>query len=170
MKETKVNQNTTEKSSVGGSKLDQQIITGTLTSRIETRETKTEPYYYGFFSIENQTQEIPVVFKTKPTITKNSQVQLKGKWSQSNNSRPSFTCQEYQIIKDPPELTIQSLRKQIQPLLSFTLEQKQEWQQKTDFLFSKNRALEFRSPLVLVLWWPGKWAPQNPSGPAAYWR
>ncbi|RHZ37315.1 hypothetical protein [endosymbiont GvMRE of Glomus versiforme] len=147
MKETKVNQNTTEKSSVGGSKLDQQIITGTLTSRIETRETRTEPYYYGFFKFPNLEQEIPIIFKDqkghyKPTISKGSEVKLTGKWSQSNNSRPSFTCQDYQIIKDPPELTIQSLRKQIQPLLSFTLEQKQEWQQKTDFLFSKNRALE----------------------------
>ncbi|RHZ37661.1 hypothetical protein [endosymbiont GvMRE of Glomus versiforme] len=140
MKETKVNQNTTEKSSVGGSKLDQQIITGTLTSRIETRETKTEPFYYGFFKFPNQEQETPVIWKkqAKPDIKKGSQVQLKGNWAKSNNSRPSFTCQVYQILKDPPELTIQSLRKQIQPLLSFTLEQKQEWQQKTDFLFSKN--------------------------------
>jgi hypothetical protein len=78
MKETKVNQNPIAKSSVGGSKLDQQIITGTLTSRIEEKNTKTEPYYYGFFKFPNQDQEIPVVFKSKPIISKNSQVQLKG--------------------------------------------------------------------------------------------
>ncbi|RHZ36260.1 Single-stranded DNA-binding protein [endosymbiont GvMRE of Glomus versiforme] len=136
-------QNTIKNSPVDGFK-DQQIIQGILTSRIETRETKTEPFYYGFFKFPNQEQEIPVIWKkqAKPDIKKGSQAELKGQWAKSNDSRPSFTCSDFKIITGPPELTIQSLRKQIQPLLSFTLEQKQEWQQKTDFLFSKNRALE----------------------------
>ncbi|RHZ36827.1 Single-stranded DNA-binding protein [endosymbiont GvMRE of Glomus versiforme] len=53
------------KSSVGGSKLDQQIITGTLTSRIETKQEKIsgKVYHYRFFKFPNQGQEIPVVFK-----------------------------------------------------------------------------------------------------------
>ncbi len=95
--------NEIKKSKVDGSKLDQPIkITGILTSRIETRQKENQPYYYGFFKLENQAGEFPIVFKTKPTLTKGSQVQLTGNWAKSNQSRPSFTCQAYQITSDPP--------------------------------------------------------------------
>jgi len=53
-------------------------ITGTLTSRIETKNKENQPYYYGFFKLENQKGEFPVIFKTKPNIPKGSQVQLTG--------------------------------------------------------------------------------------------
>jgi len=52
-------------------------ITGILTSRIETKN-KSEPYYYGFFKLKDQEPEIPVIFKTKPDLTKGSQVLLQG--------------------------------------------------------------------------------------------
>ncbi|WP_147409177.1 hypothetical protein [endosymbiont GvMRE of Glomus versiforme] len=117
-------------------------IQGILTSRIEEKNTKTEPYYYGFFQVPNQTQEIPVVFKSKPSIPKGSQVELKGHWANSNSTRPSFTCHHYQILSNPPPLTTKSLREQIQPLLSFALEQKQSWNQKVDFLFKKLEELK----------------------------
>jgi len=52
-------------------------ITGKLTSRIETKN-KGELYYYGFFKLESQAGEFPVVFKTKPDLTKGSQVELTG--------------------------------------------------------------------------------------------
>jgi len=88
------------KSKVDGSKLDQPIkITGKLTSRIETRQKENQPYYYGFFKLENQAGEFPVVFKTKPALTKASQVQLLGNWAKSNGNRPSFTATQYQINK-----------------------------------------------------------------------
>ncbi|RHZ37250.1 hypothetical protein [endosymbiont GvMRE of Glomus versiforme] len=129
-----------------------QTITGTLTSRIEKREKDNETYYYGFFSIENQTQEIPVVFKGrprgygndndyKPNIPKGSQVQLKGNWANSNSSRPSFTCHHYQILSNPPPLTTKSLQKQIQPLLSIAWEQRKSWTQTTEFLTKKQEQL-----------------------------
>ena len=53
-------------------------ITGTLTSRIETRDKENQPYYYGFFKLESQAGEFPVVFKTKPDLKKGSQVLLQG--------------------------------------------------------------------------------------------
>jgi hypothetical protein len=52
-------------------------IQGILTSRIERKGTN-EPYYYGFFKFPDQNQEIPVIFKTKPDLTKGSQVSLTG--------------------------------------------------------------------------------------------
>ena len=55
-----------------------ETITGILTSRIETKNKKDEIYYYGFFKVKDQEPEIPVIFKTKPTIPKGSQVQLTG--------------------------------------------------------------------------------------------
>jgi len=70
--------NTIKKSKVDGSKLEQQTIKGILTSRIETRQKENQPYYYGFFKLENQAGEFPVVFKTKPTLTKGSTVELIG--------------------------------------------------------------------------------------------
>jgi hypothetical protein len=116
-------------------------IQGILTSRIETKN-KGETYYYGFFKLENQKGEFPVVFKTKPAISKGSQVQLTGNWAQSNGSRPSFTCQEYQILSDPPEITTQNLRETIHSLLTPALKEKQIWTQTVDFLFNKLKALE----------------------------
>ena len=79
-------------------------ITGILTSRIEMRDKGNQPYYYGFFKLENQVGEFPVVFKTKPDLTKGNQAELKGNWANRNGSRPSFTCQAYQITSDPPIL------------------------------------------------------------------
>ena len=111
-------------------------IQGILTSRIETKN-KDETYYYGFFKLKDQEPEIPVIFKTKPAISKGSQVELTGNWAHSNSSRPSFTCSNYQILKDPPLLTIQSLREQIQPLISTSIQTKNQWNQTTDFLFRK---------------------------------
>jgi hypothetical protein len=59
-------------------------IQGVLTSRIEKRgQEHQEPYYYGFFKIPQQAQEIPVVFKDekgtyKPTIPKGGMAELMG--------------------------------------------------------------------------------------------
>ena len=119
-------------------------IQGILTSRIETKDKENQPYYYGFFKIKDQEAEIPVIWKkqAKPNIPKGSQVLLQGNWAQSNNSRPSFTCSNYQILKDPPETTIQSLRETIQPLISPALQAKQSWTQTTDFLFKKREELK----------------------------
>jgi len=80
--------------------MDNIKIQGVLTSRIETKN-KGEPYYYGFFKIKNHEGEFPVIFKTKPDLKKGSQVQLTDNWANSNNSRPSFTCSEYQILSTP---------------------------------------------------------------------
>ena len=57
--------------------MDNIQIKGISTSRIERKGTN-EPYYYGFFKLENQKGEFPVVFKTKPDLTKGSQVLLEG--------------------------------------------------------------------------------------------
>jgi hypothetical protein len=53
-------------------------IIGILTSRIETRQKENQPYYYGFFKLENQVGEYPVVFKSKPDLTKGNQAELIG--------------------------------------------------------------------------------------------
>jgi len=55
-----------------------KVIKGVLTSRIETKNKNGETYAYGFFQIEGQSPEIPVIFKTKPNLVKGSQVQLTG--------------------------------------------------------------------------------------------
>ena len=117
-------------------------IRGVLTSRIETKDKENQPYYYGFFKLENQEGEFPVVFKAKPDLKKGSQVELTGNWAQSNGSRPSFTATHYQILKDPPETTIKSLRETIHSLLTPSLKEKSQWSQTTDFLFNKLKALE----------------------------
>ncbi|CAJ0882382.1 10653_t:CDS:2 [Entrophospora sp. SA101] len=71
--------NVIKKSQVGGSQLNQLIkITGILTSHLETRQKYNQSYYYGFFKLENQAGEFPVVFKTKPEIPKGSEVELTG--------------------------------------------------------------------------------------------
>src|SRR5436305_1836987 len=52
-----------------------KVIKGFLTSRIETKNKNGETYAYGFFQIEGQEPEIPVIFKTKPDLIKGSQVE-----------------------------------------------------------------------------------------------
>ncbi|CAH1766806.1 9413_t:CDS:1, partial [Entrophospora sp. SA101] len=59
--------------------VDNLQIKGILTSRIETREKGKETYYYGFFKLESQEGEIPVVFKNKPDLKKGCEVKLVGK-------------------------------------------------------------------------------------------
>jgi len=117
-------------------------IQGILTSRIETKNKENQSYYYGFFKVKDQEPEIPVIFKTKPDLTKGSQVQLTGNWANSNNPRPSFTCQEYQILKDPPPLTTQSLKEQIQKLLTWAWEHQKHWTNTTKFLTKKQEQLK----------------------------
>jgi len=58
--------------------MDNIKIQGILTSRIETKNKENQPYYYGFFKLKDQEPEIPVIFKTKPDLTKGSQVLLQG--------------------------------------------------------------------------------------------
>jgi hypothetical protein len=119
-----------------------ETITGTLTSRIETKN-KSEPCYYGFFKLKGKKAEIPVIFKgNKPNIPKKSEALLTGNWANSNGSRPSFTCQEYQILKDPPPLTSQNLRETIQKLLSLAWEHQKHWTNTTKFLTKKQEQLK----------------------------
>jgi len=58
--------------------MDNIKIQGILTSRIETKDKENQPYHYGFFKVKDQEPEIPVIFKTKPAISKGSQVLLQG--------------------------------------------------------------------------------------------
>ena len=113
-------------------------ITGILTCRVSIRED----YYYGFFKIPDQELDVPVIFKTKPELVKGSQVQLKGTWATSRGGRSSFTCFDYKLIAGPPQPTLKSLLKTLQPLLSTCLEKKSEWTTRTDYLFKKKRDLE----------------------------
>ena len=79
----------------------------------------------------------------KPEIPPRAKVLLKGTWSESLTSpRPSFTCQEYQILANPPPLTLKDLKEQVSQLLSISLEKKKEWQGRTDFLFRKQKDLQ----------------------------
>lgn len=119
-----------------------KVIKGILTSRIEKRIKDKETYYYGFFHLEGQNQEIPVIFKTKPSLEKGSRVQLTGTWANSNKERPSFTCHTCRLIAEPQPLTITSLQKTLQPLLTTCLEKKSEWTTRTDFVFKKKKDLE----------------------------
>ena len=59
--------------------MNKTILTGILTSKIETRTKGEKTYYYGFFQVENQNREIPVIFKgDKPNLLKGSQLELTG--------------------------------------------------------------------------------------------
>jgi hypothetical protein len=59
--------------------VDKITLQGLLTSRIELRGQNTgEPYYYAFFKIPVQEQDVPVIFKEKPNLAKGSQLQLTG--------------------------------------------------------------------------------------------
>src|SRR3954469_4640047 len=117
-------------------------IEGILTSAINFKLKglgSQKPYFYGFFQLEGISQDIPIIFKIKnqnpeihdkPKITPQSKVLLTGTWSESpNNTRPSFTCTEYQILANPAPPTIKSLREQISQLLTTSLEKKKEWQE-----------------------------------------
>ena len=128
-------------------------IEGIITSPIKLKELKEgQPYYWAFFQLEGLDQDLPVIFKidssanpreqTPPPIPPRSKVLLEGKWAESPNStRPSFTCLAFEIISGPPPITIKDLREQISQLLTTSLEKKQEWQQRTDYLFRKQKDL-----------------------------
>jgi hypothetical protein len=101
----------------------------------------------AFFQLEGLEQDIPVIFRlknnVKPEIKPKSKVLLIGDWAEPNNSnRPSFTCTEYQILANPPPITIKSLREQISSLLTTSLDKKKEWQDRTDYLFKKQKDLQ----------------------------
>ena len=129
-------------------------IEGILTSPIKLKEPKNDSsYYWAFFQLEGLNQDIPVIFKldssvspseqTPPYIPPRSKVLLEGKWAESPNStRPSFTCTIYEILADPPPLTIKSLREQISQLLTTSLEKQSEWKQRTDYLFKRLETLK----------------------------
>ena len=124
-----------------------QIIQGILTSRIETRD-KTNPFYYAFGKSPNLTDseaEFPIIFKNqagyyKPNLTKDSQIELTGTWS-SGKERPSFTCSEYKVIKEPEPLTVQALQIQLQKLLASAWEHRKDWTKITEFLQRKKDQL-----------------------------
>ena len=124
--------------------MDKEILAGILTSRIETKNKNGETYAYGFFQIEGQSPEIPVIFKGggQHGILIGSQVQLTGTWATSPGTRPSFTCQTYQVLTDPPQPTLKSLQQSLQPLLNTCLKKKSEWTTRTDYLFKKKKDLE----------------------------
>ena len=125
-------------------------IEGIITSPIKLKEPKNDnPYYWAFFQLEGLDQDIPVIFKgkwgslAKPGIPLRSKVLLEGKWAESPNStRPSFTCTIYEILADPPPITIKSLREQISSLLTTSLEKQSEWKQRTDYLFKRLETLK----------------------------
>ena len=102
----------------------------------------------SFFQLEGLNQDIPVVFKldssakpdqqTPPDIPPRAKLLLEGHWAEPNNStRPSFTCLAWEIIANPPPITIKSLREQINLLLTTSLEKQTEWKQRVDYLFQR---------------------------------
>jgi len=123
-------------------------VEGILTSAIQLKELRNgDTYYWAFFALEDQEAEIPVIFRLfgnfHPGISPQSKVLLKGSWAEPENSdRPSFTCQEYQILVGPPQPTIKDLRAQIDSLISTSLEKQSEWKQRVDYLFKKKKDLE----------------------------
>ena len=128
-------------------------VEGILTSKIETKTEiqklgKWATYYLAFFQLEGIDTEIPVIFKldsavdlseqSPPAIPPRAKVLLEGHWAEPTNSpRPSFTCLAWEIIANPPPLTIKSLREQISSLLTTSLEKQTEWKQRTDYLFQR---------------------------------
>ena len=128
-------------------------IEGIITSPIKLKEPKNDSsYYWAFFQLEGIEQDIPVIFKldrsvspseqTPPYLPPRSKVLLEGKWSESlTSTRASFTCVVYEILADPPPITIKDLREQISQLLTTSLEKKQEWKQRVDYLFRKQKDL-----------------------------
>ena len=128
-------------------------VEGIITSKMELKSRGTDPYYLAFFQLEGINQDIPVIFKldssidlseqTPPAIPLRAKVLLEGKWSEpANNPRPSFTCLAYEILANPPPITIKSLREQINLLLTTSKDKKQEWTQRTDYLFKRLETLK----------------------------
>ena len=125
-------------------------VEGIITSPIKLKELKEgQSYYWAFFQLEGLDQDIPVIFKNKwgslakPGIPLRSKVLLTGQWSESPNStRPSFTCTIYEILAEPPPITIKDLREQINSLLNTSKDKKAEWTQRTDQLFKKLETLK----------------------------
>jgi hypothetical protein len=136
-------------------------VEGILTSPIKLKELKNEAYFWAFFQLEGIPEtDIPVIFKIKknpfltlpnipisgydkPEIPSRSKVLLIGSWSESlTSTRPSFTCTNYEILANPPPLTVKDLKDQISSLLSTSLEKQSEWKQRTDYLFRKKKDLE----------------------------
>jgi len=127
-------------------------VEGILTSAIQIKWPKeSNPYYLGFFQFEGLDQDIPVIFKldsreywaeNKPNIPPRAKVLLEGKWAESKDSnRSSFTCLAWQVIANPPPITIKDLREQISLLLTTSLDKKKEWSERTDYLFKKQKDL-----------------------------
>ena len=136
----------------------------------EPRES--EAYYWAFFQLEGIDQDIPVIFKikpkkekgpqsdfdrkvnqwldekgfpreVKPNIPPRAKVLLEGHWAEPTNStRPSFTCTYYQILANPPPITITTLKEQISQLLNTSLEKLTEWKSRVDYLFRKQKDLQ----------------------------
>ncbi len=135
-------------------------IEGLLTSPIKLKHTSQEAYFWAFFQLEGLNQDIPVIFKIKkepflqlpnipisgydkPEIPFRAKVLLTGTWSESPTSpRPSFTCSSYEVVSDPPPLTVKDLKEEINNLLSTSLEKQSEWKSRVDYLFKKKRDLE----------------------------
>ena len=95
-----------------------------------------------------QLPNIPISGYDKPEIPFRSKVLLEGTWSDMNmrqsptSPRPSFTCTNYQILANPPPLTVKDLKEAINNLLNTSLEKQSEWKQRTDYLFRKRKDLE----------------------------
>jgi hypothetical protein len=125
-------------------------VEGLLTSPIKLKAINSkEPYFWAFFQLEGIPSEIPVIFKvdsgepTPPPIPPRRKILLEGKWADSpTSSRPSFTCWAFEVISNPPPLTLKDLKDQINSLLSTSLEKQSEWKQRTDYLFRKKKDLE----------------------------
>jgi len=136
---------------------NQSKVEGILTSPIKL---KNQEYYWGFFQLEGIDTEIPIIFKIKkkpylalpnipisgyekPEIPSRAKILLTGTWSESLTSpRPSFTCQGYQVLANPPPLTLKDLKDQLSQLLTTSLDKKTEWQQRVDYLFRKQKDLQ----------------------------
>lgn len=82
-------------------------IKGVLTSQIQSRsEGTSEPYYYAFVRLKEQSIDLPVIFKVKendklikPPLKKSDLTELTGHYSNSEKSvRKSFTCSAYQLL------------------------------------------------------------------------
>ena len=99
---------TNEGVSVANSPFSQQLtIKGTLTSSIQRRGEKQEPYYYAFVKLKGQNTDLPVIFKImgeggtfiESNLSKGDCAELTGHYATSNkNIRKSFTAYSYQLI------------------------------------------------------------------------
>ena len=72
-------------------------IKGTLTSRIEVKPSSDIPAY-GFFKLDNQEQDIPVIFRIKevnnwikPKISKGSSYELEGYFIDNKDNQTVFS-------------------------------------------------------------------------------